>query len=210
MTSSDLPRNAASNTHQTRSTLPSVATSKPSSTREALDRSKLVASQTERNLVQSALSYLGAVEGPSPTSLSFTEFLCHEEKNGLVYLGKILGASRYIPFDTSRQLVSTAVEQLRGEALDSGTIRAHLFELWLTTKHEKMSPDDRDAMLMLYVKRLADFPRHAAVTVLMTLSQTCKFWPAWSEVQEQLDAILNDRATLIHALRLVIPKLKED
>jgi hypothetical protein len=71
---------------------------------------------------------------------------------GLLYLGWVDGAVQYIPNSITRQDATMLADAVN----DTGTIRAALYELWLITKKERMLPEDRDAMLMIYARRLRE------------------------------------------------------
>ena len=131
----------------------------------------------------------------------------YEDANGLQYLGKFNGEVRYIPKSTDESTILGVVDSLKGADCDEGAVRIALYEIWLTTKHEKTSEADRDAMLMVYVKRLTDYPAQAIWLVLSEISQESKFFPAWAEIKERLDALMGWRSELIGALRRVLKKL---
>ena len=44
------------------------------------------------------------------------------------------------------------------------------------------------AQILIYARKLADYPADAVLTVLRTQPDQSKFWPAWAELKERLDA----------------------
>jgi hypothetical protein len=123
---------------------------------------------------------------------------------GLLYLGWVDGAVQYVPNSLTRENVTQAAAMLADPANDTGTIRAALYELWLITKKEKMLPEDRDAMLMVYARRLAEYPVEVVAVALGAISLKSTFFPAWAEIQTEIDALTGQRNRLLAALRLLL------
>lgn len=203
MTSSTSAIQGASRSLSTQSTSPSNETSRLSSTAVRLDQLKLQIETGEKNLLEWALSSLECIEGPSLSGSPYFEVKAFERENKCVHLGFFAGKSTYIPIATLEDAhkVRQVVDALIGQYMNERIVRSSLFEIWLTTKHEKMNTDDRDAMLSVYVHRLSDYPEAHIKLVLTEYSQTEKFFPSWAELQSRLDALGGWRAGLLFALR---------
>lgn len=152
-----------------------------------------------------ALSFLGAVEHKP---LSYGDMIEFQKRNNLIYLGAIAGQVFYVPADITTDRIAHVATELNGEPMDSAAARLALYELWLTTKHKQMSQADRDAMLMVYVGRLAHYPAHAVQYVLAHMGAKYQFFPSWSEIEDELSDIMGWRFHLITALRNLHRKLK--
>lgn len=142
--------------------------------------------------------------------MTFAEMKDFEKVYDVMWLGYINGGHQYLPRSTTRAKVREAVNMLCDEPADSAEIRVALYELWLTTKHEKMNAEDRDAQLAIYCKRLAEHPAEHVRLVLSDLSREAKFFPAWSDIQERLDRIRGPRAALTAGLRNAYRKITEE
>lgn len=150
---------------------------------------------------------LGCVEGPAVGT--YADLIDYELRNNLAYLGRFLGAIWYLPRDIETNTLMSAANLLRHRSEDNAALRLAVYQLWLVTKHEKMSEADRDAMILVYVDRLASYPPAAVQSVLALLATTAKFFPAWSEIDELLGEVVGDRHQLLAALRRAIMKLQQ-
>lgn len=185
-------------------TRPSSATSHPSSIDGKLARLRFQVIRTEAERVRFALFFLGAI--PTAGNKTYAEMRAFGAANSLLYLGYIDGALRYLPADIPRQRILDAAAMLQDPVEDSGETRAALYELWLTTKHEKTSAVDRDAMLLVYASRLSQYPTETVKVVLGALSTTSMWFPAWSEIHTRINALTGNRVSLLTALRLFLNK----
>lgn len=205
MTSSNSPTTTGSNTLPTASTKPSSPISAPYSTPDKLDRLRLIVESNESEARALALSCLEAVDAPT---MSYSDQKAFEAKMNVIYLGYIGGSVRYVPRDITDQRIMQVVSGLSGDPMDSGEMRRALYELFLTTKHKQMTQADRDAMLMIYVERLAAYPAPVVEVVLRNFTSKNPFFPAWSEIEVELRAIMGWRFEMITALRILHRKLK--
>lgn len=206
MTSSPTGKTAPPLTQTTPSTAPSRHTSLPVQP----DQLRLQAERAEAGLLHSALSSLGAVPHPP---LNYDDMRALEARDGLIYLGAISEPTTvyYLPRDadlTAR--MKDVVQSIAPVPIDTGEARLALYELWLTTRHERLSTEDRDAQLILYAKRLADYPAEHSELVLGELAQTAVWFPPWADIRARLDALSGWRARLTAALRRVHMRLKKD
>lgn len=188
-------------------TKPSLEISRPFLSGESLDRLRSQLAAQEAKSLQSLLSSLGAVERPAG---GYEHIKKIEHKDQLIYLGHFNDAVQYLPASLTRQQVIDTVSALTPQPTDSPAIRAALFEIWLTTKHEKMPPEDRNAMLKIYADRLSVHdPSHVAL-VLAEISETEIFFPAWAEIQKRLNSLQGWRAKIKSSLRLLLRKLSKE
>jgi hypothetical protein len=140
------------------------------------------------------------------SGMTFAEMRSFEMENDLRYLGWADGAIQYLPKTVTRGAITDVAGSLTDPVNDTGLIRASVYELWLTTRHEKMTPEDRDAMLILYAKRLTGYPQGVVEVVLGMIVITSKWFPAWSEVQSEINVITGARVSLLTALRRFLAK----
>lgn len=172
-----------------------------------LDKLRFQVIRTETERVRSALSFLGAVA--TAGNKTFAEMRAFGADNSLLYLGYFDEAVQYLADDIPRQRILDAAAMLQDPVDGSGKTRAALYELWLTTKHEKTSIEDRDSMLMVYANRLSQYPAGAVMVVLGALSTSSMWLPAWSEIHTRINALTGGRAALLTALRLFLSKRTE-
>ena len=76
-----------------------------------------------------------------------------------------------------------------------------LGELRLLVPPVNMSEQTMEAQIMLYQRKLADYPADVVRRVLSTQANISKFWPAWSELKERLDLFTARRLRLRDALQ---------
>lgn len=76
-----------------------------------------------------------------------------------------------------------------------------LVELKLLTKARPEQAVDQEAQLLLYGKKLAEYPADVVRKVLTTQPNILLWWPAWAELKERLDLYSQRRCRLIEALR---------
>lgn len=119
-----------------------------------------------------------------------------------VWLVNVFGGEYYVPRQLTRERIIEAGRQLAPVSDDTSEIRLALFRLWLTTKHEKMHEDDRDALILEYVRRLSIYPSEIVELVLHEISQKLAFWPAWAEIAAHAQNYMTPRTRLLDALRL--------
>lgn len=188
------------------STAPSSPTSAPSLPVASLGQLISQVRQGERQILQSVRSLLEPVTAPA---MSFADMKAFEADRDCIYLGWVAGEIWYLPNRIARSSVEAVLDMLASPDMDTAFIRAALYELWLTTRHEKMDPADRDAMLMIYVRRLAAYPEDAVRAVLLDLSHNQKFWPTWSEIETKFVNLIGWRAQMVMALRAYAQKRRQ-
>lgn len=187
-------------------TPPSSGMSLPSSHSGALERQRLLAQKTETDRVRSALSSLGCL---STTCDSYADIALFQLRNEATWLIRLGAVDYFLPDSHTPAMLEAAARQLIDAAEDDAEVRAKLFELWLCTRHEKMTPDDREAMLMVYVRKLAQYPKAAVLYALSEAIDTATFFPTWAELADRLHPITHERTALVNALRRQIIKRKE-
>lgn len=133
-----------------------------------------------------------------------------EQDNQVSYLGFFKGANRYVPTAMTVAEIRGIAEQIAHPVQDTGDVRVAIYQLWLTTKHEKMNEQDRDAMLMTYVERCARYPQAAVLSVIETFSETKHFFPSWAEFKAALDEFSGWRASMVSALRRLATNKQKD
>ena len=143
--------------------------------------------------------------------MTFADQKAFERTQDLLYFyapspnGRVL----YLPRSTPRSKVMDVVRQIEPVPADRDKVLPALYALWLSTKHEKMSEEDRNAMLTLYADGLAAYPAEAVDAIVAEMRETQKFWPAWMEIVERLDRITGWRGRIIRALRRLYLKLRD-
>lgn len=157
------------------------------------------AANEEEEVYQFALSCLEPVLAPP---MSFAEMKQLEAQRDCTFLGMIRGNEIwYLPNKTTPQAVNRVVQKIAPQQHDNEGIRLALYQLWLTTRHEKMPAEDRDDMLRIYVTNLCAYPVFAVRAVLSHFAANAVFFPAWAEINAELQQILGWRARLLSALR---------
>lgn len=76
-----------------------------------------------------------------------------------------------------------------------------LGEMKLLTVPRTEATESLEAQLMLYSRKLQDYPADVVRRVLTTQPNISKWWPAWSELKERLDLFTFRRRKLIEALK---------
>lgn len=140
--------------------------------------------------------------------MSFAETKIFERKHSCQYFGFVRGEVWYLPNATTPEAIKRVADALNPEPADSEFIRLALYQIWLTTRHEKMPVEDRDAMLTIYVQNLSAYPVNAVRAVLTGMANDALFFPAWSEINAALTGILGWRGQLLTALRNYATKRK--
>lgn len=199
------PPKTSDSSPKTTSTALSSTTSRASWTSTALAELTSNAIAQEENLLQSLISSLGLVRGPEGASYAQIKEL--ERSQSLLYLGGIKGTVWFAPASVTRHQIGRAIEQLVGQPGDEGRIRRALYDLWLLTKHERMATEDRDAMLLTYARRLADYPEPTVILALRRIAESYKFFPSWSEISEEIHQINGWRGSAIIALKALARNL---
>lgn len=162
------------------------------------DRLNLRAKAEEREIYQFVVSCLTPVVAQPMT---FAEMRVFERERDCTFLGKINGEIWYLPNSTTPEQVQQVTDRISPQQHDSEGIRLAIYQLWLTTRHEKMSPDDRDDMLRIYLTNLCSYPEQAVRAVLNHFAATAIFFPTWAEIDTELQTLFGWRARLITALR---------
>jgi len=126
----------------------------------------------------------------------------------MAYLFRAYGSDWFLPQTITADYLQEAARRLKDEPVDSDVIRRALLELWYSTKHEKMSEQDRNAMILLYAQRLSAHPPKHVALVLNDMSETSTFFPSWSEISARLGNISGERHALINALRRFLIKME--
>lgn len=171
------------------------------------DRFRSLVEATDRSLVQQSLSSLGAINPTRPIN-TYADIRAFEIDTRSRWLVRIRNLDWFIPASTTKAQVIDAAKMLHRQATPSQSLRSALVQLWLVTRHQKVSDDDRDATLQLYADRLASYPADHVALALYQLSETATFFPSWSEIAQLLKECDVDRSTLLAAYRLVLPKLE--
>lgn len=199
MSSRDTPGVKASPTDPPpRQIAPSRETSVGFSNGAHLDLLLSRARSTETNRLRSLLSWLGCIEGPADSFRSIKTF---EQENRARLFGYFDGRMFYLPDATPTATLHEAAASLETVESDTGEMRRLLADLWLSTKHERMADADRDAMLVLFVRRLAAYPKPVVLAVLANLNETAEWFPKWAELQAQLAPLCGWRTAMRTALR---------
>jgi hypothetical protein len=76
-----------------------------------------------------------------------------------------------------------------------------LVELKLLTKARPEQARDQEAQLLLYGKKLAEYPADIVRRVLTTQPNILMWWPSWAELKERLDLFSARRQRLLDALK---------
>lgn len=205
MTSSSSPKTELSGFQPARSMERSSIPSPLSLLAVDQDRLKSLAKKEEQDLHQFAVSCLAPLLAPS---MSFAEIKAFERAHGCLYFGYVMGENWYLPNTTTRSQIVEVASALSPDRQDSEFIRLALYQLWLTTRHEKMPAEDRDAMLQIYVENLLAYPENAVRVVLNNFANTSVFFPAWAEINQALVDILGWRGQLLTHLRNYSAKRK--
>lgn len=76
-----------------------------------------------------------------------------------------------------------------------------LVEMKLLTKARPEQARDQEAQLLLYGKKLAEYPADIVRKVLTTQPNILMWWPSWAELKERLDLFAARRQRLLDALK---------
>lgn len=81
-----------------------------------------------------------------------------------------------------------------GQANDA--IKRVLIELWTATSHTTEQDENKDKQLALYYQNLrkGNWTLRAVGKAFDNLSRESKFWPAWAEVEKELNLVQTDMA----------------
>lgn len=169
-------------------------------------RLRLQAERDERALLRSVHSLLNPAHFPS---LSFVEMKAKEAAFDVSYLGKIGGDIWYLPNGVTRQQITDAAQLVSEPPAERPSVRAALYMLWLTTKHEKMDVQDRNDLMAVLLTNLAPFPEQAILAALAKLSSEARFFPAWADNLAELTPLCGWRGQLIAALRHFLQRRKD-
>jgi hypothetical protein len=131
-----------------------------------------------------------------------------EAEHKVRYLGYFDGYVQYIPLSVTIAVMTEIVEMLQNPSQNSDKIKNAIYELWLTTKHEKLSEDDRTNLLAIYFTKLKMYPPQSVAFVLRDFSDTSHFFPSWAEIKVVLDKHSGWRNQLIRCLRAVATQNK--
>ena len=74
-------------------------------------------------------------------------------------------------------------------------------ELKLLTKARPEQARDQEAQLLLYGKKLAEYPADIVRRVLSTQPNILMWWPSWAELKERLDLFAARRQRLLDAIK---------
>lgn len=185
----------------------SLEISAPFSVTENPDRFRSVVLRNEYDRVRFCLSLLDCVEGPDSFP-SYEAQRAFEIKHMAFWLVFLQGTHWFLPSSTLVYQIDEAAKHLQAPKQDTAELRRALLDLWLTTSHQKLNEDDRDAQIRIYLERLSYYPPQLATLVLHEASQQAKFWPSWAELYEKLETYSDERLRLLQALRIARRKLK--
>jgi hypothetical protein len=73
----------------------------------------------------------------------------------------------------------------------------------LTIPRTGDDPEEIRAQILIYARKLADYPADAVHEVLTTQADQSKFWPAWAELKDRLDARTWQRTEAMKALKAI-------
>lgn len=76
-----------------------------------------------------------------------------------------------------------------------------LGELRLLVPPVNMTEQTMEAQLLLYSRKLSEYPADVVRKVLTTQPNMSRFWPSWSELKERLDIFTARRLRLLDALK---------
>ena len=134
-------------------------------------------------VVRLALSSLKTIPA---NQLDYTEMRLFEAENNCLWLGQFDHAIHYIPNSTSDRDVFNALNVAMSIDFDERSVRTNLFQLWLVSKHAKISDSDRDVTIATFVDVLRGYPSDVCVSVINSLMHTSEFWPSMSELSKKL------------------------
>jgi hypothetical protein len=75
-----------------------------------------------------------------------------------------------------------------------------LGEIKLMTAARPEQAQDLEVQLMLYARKLAEYPADVVRKVLTTQAEHCRWWPTWAELKERLDPLNPRRGAIQDAL----------
>lgn len=176
---------------------PSSETSRTFSRIAKREEQKLSVIEEQKNLLQYSLNFLGAIKSEP---LSYSEQRVFEQKHGVVYLGKFFNDVYYIPNSTDIDSINSVLANLAPAHNQDYDVRKALYELWLVTRHERMSDDDVKVMLKAYHDRLKDYPPLAVKVVCAELEETSAWFPSWSEISQRLSTEQSEQLRMFRAL----------
>ncbi|MBE3637374.1 hypothetical protein [Mangrovicoccus algicola] len=167
---------------------------------------RLQIEDAEINRVRSALSSLGA--WPSDEEPTWANIKDIERNSDGMYLCRLHRRSWFVPKAVTKDQVAAAAAALIDQPADTAALRVALYQLWLSTKHEKMAEEDRNAMLTIYARNLAIYPAEQVRLVLAEYAEKEKFWPSWAELHTRLSGLSIARAALTAGLRVLCTKIE--
>lgn len=85
--------------------------------------------------------------------------------------------------------------------MSAGEIIDLLIEMKLLTKARPEQAKDQEAQLLLYGKKLAEYPADIVRKVLTTQPNILMWWPSWAELKERLDIFAARRQRLLDAVK---------
>lgn len=188
-----------------RSNLPAAQSSPLILRKTDLNRFHTDATEAERELYEQAVACLRPIQQPS---MSYADMIVFQAKHRVRYLGFVRKSVWYLPDDLPDHTIIDFARELMPRATQPDAVKAALNQLYLTTKHARLSDQDRETMLQTYLNGMLAYPDHAIRLALSHLAADNEFFPPWSEVRDSLHAILGWRADLLVALRNFIRKRK--
>jgi hypothetical protein len=165
----------------TRSSLPSVETALQGSNPDTTDRS-----------LEASLSLL---LGSKPVPLWEDKITETGGWDGVVSGFKLPAMSE------TKRASALALAESSLKPMSAGEIIDLLIELKLLTKARAEQAKDQEAQLLLYGKKLAEYPADIVRRVLTTQPNILMWWPSWAELKERLDLFAVRRQRLLDALK---------
>jgi|DEB0MinimDraft_12_1074336.scaffolds.fasta_scaffold16781_3 hypothetical protein len=203
MTSEIIPPEKASTSDLPTVTGPSSEMQPPSLKLGQADQHRLSLQAHETKQLRSALSFLQCV---SAHPKDFADMKAFEKANSVRYLGFFNGFVQYMPLGITTDQMSLAVDHVQSSTVHSDALKSAIYELWLTTKHEKLSEDDKAALLGIYFNKLKMYPTASVQIVMREFGDKSHFFPSWAEIKTELDTHSGWRIQLVNALRRIVKK----
>ena len=189
-------------------TLPSSETSPTFSNIAKRDMHKSQLSLQDKKEIQYCLNLLDAIALKNG-DLSYAEQRDLEDKHSTTYLGLFLDQHWFIPKNLSDENLNTALIRLSKPNDRPFDVKKGLYELWLVTRHEKLTDQDTKAMLNVYYERLKDYRPNAVLLVLQELSESSKWFPSWSELSDRLSIYQGEHLRMFRLLSKIRAKRSE-
>lgn len=138
--------------------------------------------------------------------LTFSEQKDLEYKTHTIYLGLFLKRHWFIPKTLPDENINTALIRLSKPNERPFDVKKGLYELWLVTRHEKLTDQDTKAMLNVYYERLKDYNPNAVLIVLQEFSESSKWFPSWCEISDRLSVYQGEQLRMFRLVSRIRAK----